>query len=227
MATIFMALSGGIDSTVLLANLLSEGYKVTTCFFKYGSKHNEREELAANEVTAYYKVKGSIVDMTDIFDTSSSALLARNMLRPIPPTGYQEVGSLAATVVPGRNTVFASALASFAEAEALQSEKTTFIALGIHGGDHALYPDCRPQYADALAKLIHISTEGRVGFMAPMVHWTKAKIVESGIALSAPLHLTWSCYEGKEAACGKCGTCRERLAAFESAGVRDPIAYAG
>ena len=209
--------------------MLAEGYEVTPVFFKYGSKHGKAEEAAARDVCRHYGVTCPVVDLTGIFDLASpdSALMAKVRDREIPSgnQGYQEPGSLDATVVPGRNTLFASVLVAFAEAEALRTGQQAVIAMGIHGGDHALYPDCRESFFNALGNAFDLGTERRVKAVAPFVRMSKSDIVRRGLELGAPYHLSWSCYKGGLKACGVCGTCRERLKAFADAGVDDPIAY--
>ncbi|MCL1939918.1 MAG: 7-cyano-7-deazaguanine synthase [Desulfovibrionaceae bacterium] len=230
MRTSFLAFSGGLDSTTLLAHLLAEGHRVIPVFFNYGSRHNPFEEAAAARVASHYEVKGPTVDLRDIFSglAAWSALMAGSGKDiPTGPGGYQEPGSLAATLVPGRNLLMASILSSRAEAHALQTGDVTSIALATHGGDHALYPDCRPGFVDALSRTIREGTENRVGLLTPFCGMSKTDIVRRGIELKAPYHLTRSCYQDRAIACGKCGTCRERLAAFEAAGVPDPVPYEG
>jgi 7-cyano-7-deazaguanine synthase len=103
------------------------------------------------------------------------------------------------------------------------------VAVGIHAGDHAVYPDCRPAFVDAVSQLAVVANEGFLveGFavLAPFVSWSKADIVRRGAALGVPFADTWSCYRGGAVHCGRCGTCVERIEAFELAGVADPTAY--
>ncbi len=228
MPIVFLAFSGGADSSTLLAHFLAEGYAVRPVFFRYGSKHAAREEEAARKVVAHYGIaQPDIVDLSAMLSGGDSALMATSK-REIPsgPAGYQAPGSLAATLVPGRNLLMASVLSSMAEAQALQKGHTAWIAMGMHGGDHALYPDCRPDFVDALKRTIHTGTEGRVELLAPFNGMTKTEIIRRGLALKTPYALTRSCYTEQEQACGMCATCRERLAAFVSAGSCDPISYA-
>jgi 7-cyano-7-deazaguanine synthase len=103
------------------------------------------------------------------------------------------------------------------------------IALGIHAGDHAIYPDCRPEFVDALEHLAKVANDGfipeKFTVLTPMVHWSKADIVRRGVELGVPFVETWSCYRGGERHCGRCGTCFERREAFELARVTDPTVY--
>jgi len=124
------------------------------------------------------------------------------------------------TVVPNRNMLLIAVAASWA-----MSLKAATVAYGAHGGDHAIYPDCRPAFAEALDKAIRLADWHEVGLERPFVGMDKAAIVRRGVELRAPLHLTWSCYVGGDRHCGKCGTCVERQEAFVKAGVPDPTDY--
>lgn len=215
-----LSLSGGLDSTVLLASLLDMygPEAVTPVFFRYGSKHNEWEEAAAVAVAAHYNREPVFFDLRPVFGRLSSALLAHDG-RAIPRGAYAE-DNMALTVVPGRNLIFASVLAALAESRAIGR-----IALATHAGDHPLYPDCRPAFNEGLAAVVAQSSGGGVQVEIPFSAMTKVDIVALGLALDAPLHLTRSCYKGGAAACGACGACTERLAAFAANKRGDPVAY--
>lgn len=215
-----LSLSGGLDSTVLLASLLNDDgcEGVIPVFFRYGSKHNAREEKAASAVASYYGLDLLCVDLQTVFGQLSSALLTHDS-RAIPKAAYDK-DSMALTVVPGRNLIFASVLAALAE-----SRKFSHIALATHAGDHALYPDCRPPFNQALASVIHESSDGTVTVVTPFSSMSKADIVARGIELGSPFQLTRSCYESGELACGTCGTCAERLEAFMANAMADPVLY--
>lgn len=216
-----LSLSGGLDSAVLCASLLDEHGTgaVAPVFFRYGSKHNKWEEEAAQAVAAHFGLALTVVDLTPVFAHAKSALLAHDE-RDIPKACY-EAETMAATVVPGRNLIFASVLASFAESRGL-----AHIALATHAGDHHLYADCRPTFNAALAAVLRESSDGKLALLTPFSGMSKADIVARGLALDLPFALTRSCYETDEAACGRCGTCRERLEAFALNEAKDPIVYA-
>lgn len=220
MKSCIVSLSGGLDSTVLLGSLIADcgGEAVTPVFFRYGSKHNEREEAAARAVAAHYGLELILFDLRPVFGRLSSALLVHDG-RAVPRAAYAP-DNMAQTVVPGRNLLFASVLAALAESRGIGG-----IALATHAGDHALYPDCRPSFNAALAAVVGESSGGKVGVATPFADLGKAAIVARGLSLGAPLHLTRSCYESAETACGACGTCTERLAAFAANGVKDPVGY--
>lgn len=228
----YMALSGGLDSACILYHMMNRRdtvFDVQPIFFRYGSKHNEYELQAAQRIVAKAlpRVNLQIIELTDtnIFANCDSALLAKNE-RAIPCEPYAAEGSLAATVVPGRNLIITSILASLAEAEALRQKKKVTIAIGVHASDHALYPDCRAGFIRALKETITLSTEGRVVLDTPFIDKSKADIVRLGHRLNVPFQLTRSCYKQEEVSCGVCATCRERRNAFSANGFRDPIAYA-
>jgi 7-cyano-7-deazaguanine synthase len=146
---------------------------------------------------------------------TSSALV--NTSQDIPE-GHYEAKSMESTVVPNRNMILLSIAAAYAE-----SIKADSVAYAAHSNDRAIYRDCRPEFIDSVAMTIGISTG--VKLIAPFVDFTKADIVKLGLKIQAPLQLTWSCYNGREKACGKCGTCNERLNAFALCNTVDPIEY--
>lgn len=226
----YLAMSGGLDSTVLAVWAKHHGFDVCPVFFDYGSKHGPYEMQAAkNVVKAILPNKElKIINLrgSGIFAESDSALLAKNDAE-IPEKDYAQDGSLAATVVPGRNLLFASILASIAESQSRRDGHYSYMALAVHSGDHDLYPDCRPGFIRTLTDTIRRSTDGYVLLSTPFSEMSKAEIVSRGAELSAPFELTRSCYKGQSKACGKCGTCRERLDAFAKNGLKDPIEYCG
>ena len=215
--SVVMALSGGLDSCVLLARFLAEGYDVTAVSFMYNSKHNAHEQEAARAIAEHYGITLRVVDVSPIFDTMSCSLL--NNGTDLPEGHYAE-DNMKSTVVPGRNLVFASILASIAE-----STQSAYIALGVHAGDHFIYPDCRPRFVDALDRVVNASTDFAVDAIAPFVDISKAAIVKMGLELNAPLYLTRTCYSTGDKACGKCGSCNERLEAFKVNNAADPAEY--
>ena len=220
MSAIVASLSGGLDSAVLCAMLLEERrrHPVLPVFFRYGAKHGPWEEDAAHRVAEYFSLQLTLVDLRAAFSHMTSPLLAADT-RPIPKADYDRA-SMAHTLVPGRNLIFASFLAAIAE-----SRQADALALATHAGDHCLYPDCRPAFNAALAGVIMESSEGKVRLLTPLDGMDKAAIVAQGIRLGVPFALTRSCYENQPVSCGECGTCRERLAAFAANGITDPLAY--
>ncbi len=217
---VVLSLSGGLDSSTLLAYLLDVGYEVIPVSFMYGSKHGEYEEKAAVLMAGHYNIDPAchyVLHVRDVFHFFKSNLLQSG--GPIPE-GHYQAETMKQTVVPGRNLIFASILAGLAE-----SIGASVVALGVHAGDHAIYPDCRPRFVEALRKTVEASSDGKVSICTPFLLKSKADIVREGLRLGVPYHLTRTCYKQQEVACGRCGSCRERLEAFQLNGVDDPIKY--
>ena len=223
---IVIGLSGGMDSTTLLGLLLSQKYEIHCCSFIYGSTHNKYENKATIDVVNYYKsFSGHILDyhimnITKIMRGFSSSLL-KSCNQEIPEGSYNDE-NMKKTVVPGRNLIFASIMAGLAES--IGAEK---IALGVHQGDHFIYPDCRPVFIHALDVAIHLSSDQKVRVITPFENMDKKEILEIGYSLDIPVpyHLTRTCYKNQPISCGKCGSCRERLEAFHAIGKEDSIIY--
>lgn len=220
-------LSGGVDSATCLAKAVEAfGEKnVTALIVWYGQRH-EREINSANEVARYYGVRREEVNLTEVFAFSECSLLEKNG-KAIEHGDYagqirKAGGRPVETYVPFRNGLFLSAAASLA-----LSVGAEVVVYGAHMDDAAgnAYPDCSEDFAEKMNAAILEGTGGQVRLWAPYVHSNKARIVADGIRLGVPYELTWSCYEGGEKACGKCGTCIDRLKAFEANGAVDPIEY--
>ena len=221
---VVLGLSGGMDSATLLGYYLERGAKVYCCMFSYGSKHNPYENAAAWQVIAYYRKHGFIVAHS-VFDLAPAMLGFRSALMengPAIPEGHYAAESMRQTVVPGRNLIMASVMAGFAE-----SIGAGVIALGVHSGDHHIYPDCRPEFIEALKTTVECSSARAVMVQAPFSHDDKESILRRGFsyAVPVPYELTRTCYKAQELSCGKCGSCTERLEAFEALGRMDPIPY--
>lgn len=215
-----VVLSGGIDSTVVMALAKARGDEVTAVTIDYGQRHR-REIDAAADVARHYFARHQVVNLAGLAAVLGGSALTDPTVDV--PHGHYALPSMAATVVPNRNAILANVAVGVAVAV-----KADSIALGVHAGDHPVYPDCRPAFVDALAACV---AAGNAGYHAPrveapFVHMTKAAVVALGIQLQAPLGRTWSCYEGGDVHCGRCGTCVERHEAFELAGVGDPTLYA-
>lgn len=202
-------LSGGLDSTVALATTNPRPDDLALSF-TYGQTHSSRELDAARTIATHYGIRHRIIDLHGIF--TGSALTGD---QPIPDGDY-DAETMSATVVHGRNMLFAS----LAVALAGDGGRVT---VGVHGGDHHLYPDCRPDFWNSYTDLTLATYGTRIH--TPLLHHTKADIVQRGVELGAPLARTWSCYRGGDLHCGTCGTCVERRQAFTLAGVDDPTRY--
>jgi 7-cyano-7-deazaguanine synthase len=135
--------------------------------------------------------------------------------------GHYTQDSMKSTVVPNRNMLFLALATSYA-----LSVDATAVAYAAHSGDHAIYPDCRREFADAMQTAIQLADWNTIELMRPFVDWNKAEIVHRGAQLNTPLEETWSCYNGGQVHCGRCGTCIERREAFDLCGIKDPTLYA-
>ncbi len=214
-------LSGGLDSTTTLAQALADGCEAVALSFRYGQRHT-KELASAEAVCRHYGVRHVVVDL----DLSSfrSALTRPDIDVPMDREGRLDE-SIPVTYVPARNIIFLSVAAGLCE-----SVDADRIYIGANAVDYSGYPDCRPEFFDAYERMIAVGTkagvEGRpIKVMTPIMHDSKADIVRRGKALGAPLHLTWSCYNGGEKACGHCDSCRLRLKGFDEAGYKDEIEY--
>lgn len=209
-----LILSGGLDSAVLLWQLKPYVQCLT---FDYGQRHAEKELKAASTLCREAGVEHKIIDLSAL-----SSLLAMGSVSgrdPIPEGNYA-AETMKSTIVPNRNMIMLSVATAYAIVE-----KATALYYAAHSGDHAIYPDCRPSFVRAVRDAIEQGNWDAPHLHAPFLHTTKADIVKAGIELGVPFHLTWSCYNGRTAACGKCGTCVERLEAFHLATSTDPLAY--
>ncbi len=209
--------SGGLDSTVLLYHLLDVGHEVAALSVNYGQRH-VRELKAARDITARLGVRHETADLSALAGLLSGSALTDRSVEV--PEGHYAEESMKATVVPNRNMLLLATAAAWAI-----SLKAESVAYAAHSGDHAIYPDCRPEFTDALEQAIGLADWHRVSLLRPFVHLTKADIVKRGAALDVPFGETWSCYKGGEIHCGRCGTCVERREAFALAGVPDPTPY--
>ena len=211
-------LSGGLDSATLLAKLVAEKRRVLALGVNYGQRHS-REIDAARALAAHYGVEYRLADLRAV-----SAFFGKNSLTdasvPVYEGAYDEAG-MKTTVVPARNLLLISLATSWAIAE-----KCDTVAYAAHGGDHAIYPDCREEFAEKLDAVVRVSDWHPVRLERPFVGMSKAEIVALGARLGVPFALTWSCYNGGAGPCGRCSACVERAAAFREAGVPDPTVYA-
>lgn len=217
--------SGGVDSTTALAMAVSEygNENVTALSMFYGQKH-DKEIQAADKVAEYYKTEHIKMDLSSIFNYSDCSLLSHSD-KEIPKESYAEQikktgGTPVSTYVPFRNGLFLSAAASIA-----LSKGCSEIYYGAHADDSAgnAYPDCSCVFNEAMNKAIYEGSGKQLIIKAPFVNMNKANVVKIGLELNVPYELTWSCYEGNDKPCGKCGTCIDRRAAFEANGVKDPL----
>lgn len=214
-------LSGGLDSTTTLAQALDDGCEVTAISFRYGQRHT-KELTAAENVCKFYNVDHAIIDL----DLSSfrSALTREDLEVPMDREGELDA-KIPITYVPARNIIFMSIAAGLCES--IDADR---IYIGANDVDYSGYPDCRPEFFEAFENMIAKGTKAGVEghpikIMTPILRCSKADIVRLGKKLGAPLNLTWSCYNGREKACGHCDSCRLRLMGFKEAGYVDEIPY--
>lgn len=209
--------SGGLDSTVLLFKLRAEGHEVRALGVNYGQRH--RKELdAATTICAKFGVEYHIADLSAIRPLLGGSSQTDDNVAV--PHGHYAAETMKLTVVPNRNMIMLSV--AIAWAISTKSESVNYAA---HGGDHAIYPDCREEFASSLNTTALLADWHQVRIDRPFVRESKAGIVALGQGLGVPFDETWSCYEGASAHCGKCGTCVERREAFKLAGVPDPTIY--
>ena len=210
-----IALSGGVDSTTLLYEYREE--VACAVGFDYGSKHNARELAAAKAICRELEIPYLIIPLAFIGEYFRSDLLLSG--------GEMQLGdyseeNMRSTVVPFRNGIMLSILAGLAESRDLQQ-----VLIANHFGDHAIYPDCRESFVKPMGEAITAGTSNGVKLVAPYTKLTKAEIVARGTRLGVPYGKTYSCYQGGERHCGRCGTCRERHDAFVANGLEDPTLY--
>ena len=222
MKNAIVSLSGGMDSTTVLGWLLANDYCVRrTVGFFYGSKHNPYELKAAQDVACHYGVPYHQIDLSDAMHGFRSALMSSG---GAIPEGHYTDASMSQTVVPGRNIIFLSLLAGLGWS--LTEDEGCVIGIGIHQGDHAIYPDCRDSFFKAMGIALWEGTDGRIQLEAPFLAMDKQGILEWGLANGVPYNLTRTCYTDQPVACGKCGSCVERLEAWTLVGQPDPVGYA-
>lgn len=218
--------SGGVDSTTCLAMAVAEvgAENVLALSVYYGQKH-DKEIQAAKKVAEYYGVRRMELDLSVIFAGSNCSLLKQST-QDIPLESYaQQIAEThgekpVSTYVPFRNGLFLSSAASIA-----LSHGCSKIMYGAHADDAAgaAYPDCSLDFVNAMNQAIYLGSGNQLTIEAPFVSLTKADVVKKGLELGVPYDLTWSCYEGGEKPCGKCGTCIDRQRAFEKNGTIDPL----
>jgi 7-cyano-7-deazaguanine synthase len=213
-------LSGGMDSAVALGAMceMFSNDKVMAVSFDYGSKHNDREYRAAQDLAAYYDVLHRRISLPMISELFVSDLLKSS--KGSIPDGHYTDASMSRTVVPFRNGIMLSIAAGLAE-----SYECSSVVLANHAGDHAIYADCRPQFTKAMNDAIKAGTDRKVHLLSPFCLMTKTEIARYGAEHGVPLHLTYSCYNGRELHCGTCGTCTERKEAFADSNQIDPTKY--
>ena len=207
--------SGGLDSTTLL---YEEQQRIALAVtFDYGSNHAAREIACARHHCTLLGIEHVVIELAFMSRYFSSSLLSGP--EAIPDGSYDD-SNMHSTVVPFRNGIMLSIACGLAESRGL-----TRVLIANHGGDHAIYPDCRPAFVEAMDGAMRAGTYEGVRLAAPYTNLTKADLVRRGAALGIDYGWTYSCYRGGEHHCGTCGTCTERKEAFREAGIPDPTIY--
>ncbi len=214
-----IAVSGGMDSCVTAA-IANMEYKLAFTNINYGQRTEKRELQSFNDIADHYRVKDRlIIDYTHLAKIGGSSLTDKNIEVTKADLENKNIPS---SYVPFRNANILSACVSWAE---VINAGAVFI--GAVYEDSSGYPDCRPDFFSAFEKMIELGTkpETKIKIITPIINLSKAEIVKKGIELDAPLHLTWSCYQNEDEACGVCDSCALRLRGFQQAGFDDPIKY--
>jgi 7-cyano-7-deazaguanine synthase len=215
--------SGGMDSATLAYYAKNLGYNLILLSFDYGQRH-AKELRAAVHIADLLSAEHHVVDLLSVGALLKGSALTDNIE---VPEGHYAEDNMKTTVVPNRNAIMLSIAYGVAV-----SRGAKIVATAVHAGDHAVYPDCRPQFItdmyDALVSgnVGYFKTEDPALLWAPFINNTKAEIAELGDLLGVPYALTWSCYKGGDVHCGQCGTCLERMEAFASVSLQDHTTYA-
>lgn len=217
---VVVAVSGGMDSCVTAA-IANENYQLAFAHINYGQRTEKRELRAFNDIADFYGIKERLViDYTHLSKIGGSSLTDTNIKVTIADLNKDSIPN---SYVPFRNANILSACVSWAEVLNAKA-----VLIGAVYEDSSGYPDCRPEFFSAFEKMIDLGTkpETKIKIETPIIHLSKAEIIKKGIELKAPLHLTWSCYQNEDIACGICDSCALRLRGFQMVGVEDPIQYA-
>lgn len=208
--------SGGMDSYTVLHQAIKQGFDVHAVSFNYGQRHSKELEYA-KKVTQKYGIEHKIVDISSINQLIGGSSLTDDI--DVPEGGYEE-DSMKQTLVPNRNMILLSLAVGYAVS--INAEAVYF---GAHSGDHAIYPDCRTEFVEAMNSVCKIANYEPIEVRAPYLKYSKIDILREGLAMQLDYGDTWTCYNGREKACGKCGACQERLEAFALNNTTDPLAY--
>ena len=213
MKSVIAVVSGGIDSTTLLWYLHHHDYQITeTITFNYGQRHVKELESSIEVVKAFKKefnvdLPHQVIDIGSIGKLLNSGALTGD--EAVPHEMYDQK-SQRVTIVPNRNMIFLSIAAGRAVALGAR-----YVAYAAHASDYSVYPDCRPEFIEQMDKALYLGNLWTpINILAPFKDLTKVEVVQVGLKLSVPYEKTWSCYEGKENPCLRCGTCLERTEAF-------------
>jgi 7-cyano-7-deazaguanine synthase len=210
--------SGGMDSFTVLHRAIKAGHEVLAVSFNYGQRHSKELDYA-RKVCAEAGVVHDIVDITAMQSLMSNSSLMANSDDDIPE-GHYAADNMKSTVVPNRNMILISLAIGYAV-----NEGASEVWYGAHSGDHTIYPDCRPEFVEAMQDVSLLANFDPVKVVAPYLYDDKIVILKDGLAMGLDYANTWTCYNGREKACGKCGSCVERLEAFTLNNAQDPLEY--
>ena len=209
--------SGGMDSFTVLHKARKE-YETFALSFDYGQRHNTKELNCAREVCKKLDIPHKVINITCINELLQCSSLTNTDI-DIPEGHYAEE-NMKSTVVPNRNMILLSLATGYA-----LSVGANKVFYGAHSGDHAIYPDCRPEFVEAVNQCTQLCDWEKVTIEAPYLYGSKIDILNDGITMGLNYGDTWTCYNGREKACGKCGSCVERLEAFAECNATDPLLY--
>jgi 7-cyano-7-deazaguanine synthase len=208
--------SGGMDSFTVLNRALHDGKEVYALTFDYGQRHVKEIEYAST-VCKSLDVNHKVIDISAINQLLAGSSLTDDI---DIPEGHYEAESMKSTVVPNRNMILLSLAVGYAV-----SVGASQVYYGAHSGDHAIYPDCRPEFVMKMNEVCKIANYASVEIFSPYLTVTKSDILTDGLKMGLKYDNTWTCYNGREKACGQCGACQERLEAFSDNNVTDPLNY--
>lgn len=214
--TVVVIYSGGMDSFTLLHLARARGYQVHALSFDYGQRH-VRELECAGKVCDDAGIPHKIIDIRALGAVMAGSALTSDVN---VPEGHYEEDSMKATVVPNRNMILLSLATGYAVTAGASA-----VWYGAHGGDHAIYPDCRPAFVEKMDAVCRVANYESVGIEAPFMAMDKSEILAEGLKLGLDYSQSWTCYNGRDKACGRCGSCVERLEAFAAHGLVDPLPY--
>ena len=208
--------SGGMDSFTVLNMAVKQNFDVYALSFDYGQRHKKELDYASMACKKL-NVKHKIIDISAINELIGGSSLTSDI---DVAEGHYEQESMLTTVVPNRNMILLSMAVGYAVS--LGANKVYY---GAHSGDHAIYPDCRPEFVERMNDVCAIANYEAVEIVTPFLHASKIAILTAGLEMGLDYGQTWTCYNGRDLACGKCGACQERLEAFAENGSTDPLEY--
>ena len=209
--------SGGMDSVTMLHDLFEQDHQLSVVSFDYGQRHIKELEVAKANADKL-RLSHKIIKMDFLAQLLDNSALTGDT---DVPEGHYAADNMKLTVVPNRNMIMASIAIGLAVNNGQDA-----IAMGVHSGDHAIYPDCRPEFVSALRTTALIANYDPINVLAPYLEMDKTSIIARGLEIDTMDYSeTWTCYKGLQKACGLCGSCQERLEGFANNGIADPIDY--